>query len=213
MGMRIRCRQLVVVLALIGSRVLTAQPGRAVASDRYDDTFRKYSKRYFGPGYDWRIFKAQGMAESNLDPNAKSWVGARGVMQLMPSTFQQVMSRQSELQSINNPDMNIAAGIMYDRTLWKAWAADSVDAARERFMFGSYNAGRRTILNAQTVARRESLDVRDWTRIKQVAPRVPRWRYSETLSYVDRIEANLSALDDRGRAKADATRRVVVPHR
>ena len=172
---------------------------RSVDAERYDDTFRKYTKRYFGPAYDWRPFKAQGMAESNLDPLARSWVGALGVMQLMPSTFRQIRSQQPDLQSINSPDMNIAAGIMYDRTLWKQWAADSVDAAREPFMFASYNAGRRTILNAQVVARRESLDVRNWAQIARVAPRVPRWRYEETLGYVARIQSNLAALDARGR--------------
>ncbi len=56
-------------------------------TDRYDPTFRKYSKRFFGVGFDWRLFKAQGMTESNLNPAATSWVGARGVMQLMPTTF------------------------------------------------------------------------------------------------------------------------------
>lgn len=180
---------------------------RAVSSERYDDAFRKYTKRSFGPGYDWRLFKAQGMAESNLDPAARSWVGALGVMQLMPSTFREVRSQQPELTSIDNPVMNIAAGIMYDRTLWRLWAADSVDSARERFMFASYNAGRRTILNAQVVARRESLDVRDWVHIARVAPKVPRWRYDETIGYVARIEANLAALDPEGRAMAAATRR------
>ena len=185
---------------------VSAQRG-AVDADRYDDAFRKYSKRYFGPGYDWRLFKAQGMAESNLDPLAKSWVGALGVMQLMPSTFRQIRSQQPELQSINNPVMNIAAGVMYDRTLWRLWATDSVDAARDRFMFASYNAGRRTILNAQVVARRESLDVRDWADIARVAPRVPRWRYDETLGYVARIEGNLASLDSAGRTKGDGKAR------
>ena len=69
-------------------------PGAAAAQrrvdmdnqDRYDDTFRKYSKRFFGVGFDWHYFKAQGLAESGLDPAAKSPVGARGVMQLMPGT-------------------------------------------------------------------------------------------------------------------------------
>src|SRR5919201_1404990 len=60
---------------------------RAAARDvaRYDGVFRKYTKRYFGAGFDWRYFKAQGMAESQLNPTARSWVGARGIMQLMPS--------------------------------------------------------------------------------------------------------------------------------
>ena len=49
-------------------------------NSRYDNYFRKYSKRYFGLGFDWRYFKAQGMAESELNPNAKSYVGARGIM-------------------------------------------------------------------------------------------------------------------------------------
>src|SRR5687767_16022184 len=46
----------------------------AKATSQYDDTFRKYSKRYFGPAFDWTHFKAQAMAESNLDPNATSYV-------------------------------------------------------------------------------------------------------------------------------------------
>jgi hypothetical protein len=49
----------------------------AKADHKYDDTFRRYSKRWFGAAFDWRWFKAQGMAESNLDSAATSWVRAR----------------------------------------------------------------------------------------------------------------------------------------
>src|SRR5262245_57828805 len=90
-------------------------------TDRYDDTFLKYSQRFFGPGYDWRIFKAQAMAESNIDMNAKSWVGARGIMQLMPSTFREIHTKNPEIVSINKPEWNIAAGIYYDRQLYLQW--------------------------------------------------------------------------------------------
>lgn len=187
---------------------LRAQRGRARDVDRYDETFRKYSKRYFGPAFDWRRFKAQGLAESNLDPTAKSWVGARGIMQLMPSTYQEVRTKNPTMKQIDDPEWNIAAGIYYDRQLWRLWETDSVSADRLPFTFASYNAGRLTILRAQDTARTHALDHRTWKNIETVAPRLKRWRHSETLDYVRRIEANHAKLDDRGRLRADTTRRV-----
>ena len=163
-------------------------------SGRYDDTFRKYSKRYFGVGFDWRIFKAQGMAESNLDTAATSWVGARGIMQLMPATFHEISSKNPEMSKIDDPEWNIAAGIYYDRILWRLWALDSIEDHRKEFMLASYNAGRGTILNAQTMARLDSLDHRSWPAIEAVAPKVRRWRYNETLGYVRRIDSLHTAL-------------------
>src|SRR5262245_186391 len=84
---------LIAFLSLASSSTALAE----TVTDRYDDTFRKYAQRFFGPGYDWRIFKAQAMAESNIDMNAKSWVGARGIMQLIPSTFKEVRSKNPEM--------------------------------------------------------------------------------------------------------------------
>ena len=175
---------------------------RPVLPVDYDDTFRKYSKRYFGPVFDWRWFKAQGMAESNLDATARSRVGARGVMQLMPSTFRAIRSENAELTWIDDPHMNIAAGIEYDRKLWLLWEADSVMEHRASFMFGSYNAGRSTILRAQSHARRSKLDPLVWPSIRKVAPQVPRWRHRETLEYIERIEAARGGLESKGTGSA-----------
>ena len=174
---------------------------RRSPGDRYDETFRKYSKRYFGPGFDWRVFKAQGMAESNLDSAAVSRVGARGIMQLMPSTFVEIQTRNPEISRIDDPQWNIAAGIYYDRVLWRLWQKDSIDAHRHEFMLGSYNAGRQTILNAQSVARSANLDHRAWPSIETVGPRVSRWRYRETVGYVRRIQEYLARFDDKGRLR------------
>ena len=169
-------------------------------ADRYDDSFRKYSKRYFGPQFDWRVFKAQGLAESNLNSLARSHVGARGVMQLMPMTFHEVASRNPELRrTIDDPDCNIAAGISYDRRLWRQWEQDSVDFHRREFMFASYNAGRGTIMDAQRAARAAQLDARAWPSIERVAPQVHGWRYRETIGYVQKIDRHLLELDDKGR--------------
>ena len=168
-------------------------------TDRYDDTFRKYAQRFFGPGYDWRIFKAQAMAESNIDMNAKSWVGARGIMQLMPSTFREIHSKNPEIVSINKPEWNIAAGIYYDRKLYMQWKDQQGEGGCEPFMLGSYNAGRGTLLRAQDVARLRVLDPAVWLNIRTVAAEVPRWRHEETLTYVERIEAYLNKMDPDGR--------------
>jgi len=167
--------------------------------DRFDPVFRKYAKRYFGPAFDWRVFKAQGMAESRLDTAARSRVGARGIMQLMPSTFEAIRSRAPELESIDDPEMNIAAGIRHNRALWRLWSEASTLADRRRFMFASYNAGRTTIRRAQRVARRAQLDPQLWASIVTVAPRVYRWRQGQTLHYLRTIDMWLGQLDEQGR--------------
>lgn len=185
-------------VTLAAPRPVTAQGKHDV--DRYDQTFRKYSKRYFGVGFDWRVFKAQAMAESQMNPNARSWVGARGLMQLMPSTFKDIQSHASGFGSIDDPEWNIAAGILHDRDMWKRWERDSIEVDRREFMFASYNAGEGTIMNAQRACMARSLDRRAWRSVETVAPEVPRWRYRETLGYVRKIRSGLDSLDDKGRA-------------
>ena len=200
--MRTMRKSLAILLCAGWAVVGTAVPARAqtAVNDRFDEHFQKYAKRFFGPGFDWRLFKAQSMAESNLDPNARSWVGARGLMQLMPRTQREVLSKNPDLRAIPSaPELNIAAGIAYDRQLWQLWTTDTDEAHMREFMFGSYNAGRSTLLRAQEIAASEELDQRQWPSIKIVAPKVPRWRSDETLTYVDRIFLNLLRMNKNGK--------------
>jgi len=190
------------LFAAIAAAISASAPSRGeaqrVPTDRYDSWFKKYSKRYFGVGFDWKLFKAQGMAESGLSPTAKSWVGARGIMQLIPSTYRDIASHRPEMTAIDDPQWNIAAGIMHDRDMWNLWRDSIPDDDRWRFMFGGYNAGEGTIFRAQGVARASKLNERTWPNIESVAPTVPRWRYKETLGYVRTIEGNRRKLAPRG---------------
>ena len=196
-------------LEKVGHALNKAAEARAAKkiSSRYDPTFRKYTKRYFGPAFDWRYFKAQGFAESGLDSGAKSWVGARGVMQLMPSTYRDIASHRPDFGSIDQPEWNIAAGIMHDRYLWDLWKDQIPDDERHRFMFASYNAGEGTITRAAAVARAK-LGEPDWPNVERVAPTVHHWRYNETLGYVRRIDSTYVRLTGaptpRGRSTAPA---------
>ena len=197
------CITLVAIASAVAPRSGAAQ---RIPSDKYDSYFKKYAKRYFSVAFDWKLFKAQGMAESGLSPGARSWVGARGIMQLMPSTYHDISSHRPEMTSIDDPQWNIAAGILHDRDMWTLWKDGVPDDDRWRFMFGGYNAGEGTIFRAQGVARASKLNERTWPSIESIAPTVPRWRYRETLSYVRTIEDNRKRL-----TRLSAPRDSVVP--
>lgn len=179
--------------AFVALLVLAATPLSAQQKDngRYDDHFRKYSKRFFGVGFDWQYFKAQGLAESDLIPTARSRVGARGIMQLMPGTYEMIRKNRSEkMGAIDDPEWNIAAGILHDRGLWHRWDDTESTEDRLRFMFGSYNAGEGPIIRARKLAKAQQLNDQYWKSIESIAPKVDRWRYTETLPYVRKIEKN-----------------------
>lgn len=63
------------------------------AEDRYDSLFQFYAEQsglsWQRFGADWRLLKAQAMAESALNPDAKSKVGAAGLAQFMARTWEE----------------------------------------------------------------------------------------------------------------------------
>ena len=155
---------------------------------KYDLYFSKYSKRYFGPEFGWRLFKAQAIAESRLKADARSKVGAVGIMQIMPKTFQEIKHKNPTIKgSRKQPRWSIAAGIYYNRLLWKAWKADRTRQDRINFMFGSYNAGKGNIIKAQRIARKKGLNPRKWKSVEQNLPAVTGKWSRETIGYVRKI--------------------------
>jgi len=161
-------------------------------TNKYDRYFKKYTKRYFGAGFDWRWFKAQAIAESNLNNRAKSWVNAKGIMQIMPKTFHEIKKKNPSFININQPRWNIAAGIYYDKTLYRKWKAPRPHKDLMSFTFASYNAGFSTLLKAQKACKKSGLDENLWRSIEFVAPKVHNWRHKETLAYVDKINHMMS---------------------
>ena len=198
-GRRVRWLALLVVLALAWVPVVhAAQEGlfrddiaafaRYKRFTTFDPYFSKYSKRYFGVGFDWRYFKAQAVAESNLREDVRSPVGAVGVMQVMPRTFDEIQRKNPAITgSIDQPRWNIAAGIWYDRQHYLVWAADRSLVERLKFTFGSYNAGRSSILRAQQFALGEGLNETLWESVAGELQRVTGRRSQETVAYVTRI--------------------------
>ena len=54
-------------------------------------------------------------------------------MQLMPSTYGQIKTALPQFGAIDNPEWNIAAGILHDRDLWTLWKNELDEPERWRF--------------------------------------------------------------------------------
>ncbi len=111
-----------------------------------------------GIGWDWRLLAAQVAQESRFDPNARSWVGAQGLLQLMPRT-----ARELGVRDPVDPAENIAGGARYLAWLTGLWERD-IDDPEERlkFILASYNAGRGHVLDARRLAEKHGDDPDDW---------------------------------------------------
>ncbi len=155
---------------------------------KYDVYFIKYGKRYFGPSFDWRYFKAQAIAESNLKEDARSWVGAEGIMQIMPKTFEEITGKNPSIKgNRKQPKWNISAGVFYDREIWNLWKAERPFQDKIGFMFGSYNAGKGNILKAQRFSKQKGMNPNLWKSVEKTLPMVTRSRSKETIDYVEKI--------------------------
>jgi len=180
-------------VCLFGSRIKLAVIGILILvsclfGSKYDKYFKKYSKWYFGYSQDWKLFKAQAIAESGLDSSAISYVGARGVMQFMPNTWKDMQKELFGYEAgVDIAKYNIHAGIYYDRKLWNMWSAPRPIVERIRFMLGSYNAGAGNILKAQKLAVKDSLNYNYWYSIEKTLPKVTGHHSRETIGYVKRI--------------------------
>ena len=161
--------------------------------DKYDHLFRKYSKRFFGPGFDWVVFKAQGISESGLNPEAVSPVGAKGLMQFMSFTEKEMVRELKRVLpdvrgTATDPKWAVPAGIAYDRKLWRFWSSPRPKLDRIKFMLGSYNAGAGNILKAQRIAiKNPTLNPNLWSAIVWALPRATGQHSQETLNYVNKI--------------------------
>ena len=145
------------------------------------------------------------MAESEMNPTrGVGWARVGSCSSCHPRS-RTSSPASATFGSIDDPEWNIAAGIMHDRGLWRRWERDSIDVDRREFMFASYNAGEGTIMNAQRACVPKALDRHARGRsVEAVAPEVPRWRYRETLGYVRKIRGGIDNLDDKGRVKKAA---------
>lgn len=115
------------VVATVTSAI--ARPGLTpVAARPFADLIETVALRH---GIDPALVHAVVKAESNYRPTAKSHVGARGLMQLMPSTAKDL--GVNSVKTLFDPQANLEAGVQYLKFLLARFDLDNAIAA--------YNAG------------------------------------------------------------------------
>ncbi|PVX79951.1 membrane-bound lytic murein transglycosylase MltF [Paraburkholderia unamae] len=118
--------------------------------------FDKYGHQY---GFDPLMLAAQGFQESQLNQDAKSRVGAVGIMQLMPAT-----GKELKVGDIKVAQSNIHAGAKYLDQLMTRYFQDAhfSEVNRPLFAFASYNAGPGTIAKMRKLAAERGLNPDVW---------------------------------------------------
>ncbi|MBI1267956.1 MAG: transporter substrate-binding domain-containing protein [Cryomorphaceae bacterium] len=121
----------------------------------YDAYIKKYSVKI---NWDWKLLAAMIYEESRFNPEARSWVGAFGLMQLMPAT-----GERFGIDTTQTVEHNIRAGVDYLRYLDRMWQ-DRINDSSERvkFILASYNIGPGHVLDAQAIARELNLNPEIW---------------------------------------------------
>ncbi len=125
----------------------------------YDEQIKREAKIL---GWDWRLLASVVYQESNFQPDASSWAGAVGLMQLMPGTAEQFGAADR-----TNPYQSLRAGVRYLKYLDKLWSKYITDKnERLKFVLSSYNAGLSHIVDARHLARKYGKDPSKWENVE-----------------------------------------------
>lgn len=142
----------------------------------FDTAIKKESERI---GWDWRLLASLIYQESRFNPEAVSWAGAFGLMQLMPIT-----AKSYGITAESSPEEQIRAGASFIRWLDEQ-LKKVVDDPEERikFVLASYNIGLGHIQDARRLAERYDSDPNVWFES------VDKWllRKSEPEFYTDQV--------------------------
>jgi peptidoglycan lytic transglycosylase len=145
----------------------------------YHDALLQHSAEH---GVDPRLLLAIARQESRFQPAAKSVAAARGLMQFIAATANEVAGqlkvRQFEQDSLYNPDVALLFGAQYLEHLFKQFPG------QPQAVVGSYNGGPENL--ARWIARSHSQDPDRY---------VPEIGFAQTKDYVYRVLSNYWAYE------------------
>ena len=191
--------------------MLNRQRGEISKYDRFFVAYAPVAR------WDWRLMAAQCYQESTFDPQARSWAGACGLMQIMPGTADHLGLPRDK---IYDPEANIAAAASYLKELSGYFNDISDRQERTNFVLGSYNGGYHHIRDAMALAQKNGRNPRRWREVAEFVLKLREPAYytdpvvkhgymrgTETVDYVEKIRQRYDQY--RGVARASGPRGTV----
>ncbi len=142
----------------VNQRRMTRQHQHRVTGDSlspYDELVKPAAR---SADLDWRLVVAQMYQESGFDPQAVSFAGAKGLLQVLPRTAQELGLDPGRL---DEPEVSIRAGVSY--LAWTRQRFPSLPVGEQlKFALAAYNAGAGHVRDGRRLARRLGLDGSLW---------------------------------------------------
>jgi membrane-bound lytic murein transglycosylase F len=108
--------------------------------------------------WDWRLLASQVFQESKFHPDAHSWAGATGLLQLMPRT-----AKQYGVTNPLDPEDNVQGAVKFLKWLESYWQQRIPDdGERIKFVLASYNTGAGHVEDAQRLAEKYGGNSQRW---------------------------------------------------
>lgn len=120
----------------------------------YDDLIQTHAEKI---DWDWRLVASLIYQESRFDPNNSSWANAKGLMQLMPKTAEEL-----GVEDRSDPTQSISGGTKYLNQIWNNFDNIKDTTQRAKFTMASYNCGLYHVKDAQKLAAARGLDSLVW---------------------------------------------------
>ncbi len=120
----------------------------------YDPLIKEYAKEL---GWDWRLLASLVYQESQFQPNDSSWAGAKGLMQMMPATAEEL-----GIKNLGDPEESLRGGTAYLGKLYSNFKMIEDSVQRIKFTMASYNCGYQHVKDAQSLAELGGLDKNTW---------------------------------------------------
>lgn len=165
----------------------------------YDELIKKYAEEL---GWDWRMLASVLYQESKFSIGSRSFRGAQGLMQVMPST-----AEYYGVEDLLDPEQNIIAGTKHLKRLQNMFRKQGLTGDELiKFTLAAYNAGEGRVIDCRNLAAAKSYDNTVWDEVVKIIPlmredsileepsvKLGKFKGHETINYVDSVLSHYQA--------------------